>query len=115
MPALQIGGDLDFVDREKRHVEIPRHGFHGGNPEPRLWWLYLFLAGDQRNGIDAGAIGDLVVDLARQQPQRQPDHARGMRQHPLDRQMGLAGIGRPEHGGDACAGSAVVGGREGMR
>src|SRR5271170_3195851 len=26
-----------------------------------------------------------------------------MRQHPLDRQMRLAGIGRPEHGGDAGA------------
>src|SRR6202048_1342807 len=38
-----------------------------------------------------------------------------MRQHPLDREVSLAGIGRAEHGGDACAGSAVVGGREGMR
>ena len=28
-----------------------------------------------------------------------------MRQHPLDREMRLAGIGRPEHGGDAGAGS----------
>ena len=55
------------------------------------------------------AIDDLVVDLARQQPQRQADHAGGMRQHPLDREMGLAGVGRPEHGGDAGAGSPSIG------
>ena len=40
-------------------------------------------------------VGHLVVDLARQEPQRQPDHPRGMREHPLDREMGLAGIGGP--------------------
>ena len=57
-----------------------------------------------------------VVDLARQQPQRQPDDAGRMREHAFDRQMRLAGIGRPEHRGDACAagaGVAVGGGREG--
>ena len=111
MAALEIGRDLDFIDREKRHVEIPRHRLHGGDPEPRLRRLDLFLAGDQRDRIDAGAVDDLVVDLARQQPQRQADHAGGMRQHPLDRQMGLAGVGRPEHRGDAGAGSPFVGER----
>ena len=54
-----------------------------------------------------------VVDFARQQPQRQADHPGRMRQHPLDGEMGLAGIGRPEHGGDAGAAGAhiAVGGR----
>ncbi len=99
--AFEIGRDLDFIDREKRDVEIPRHRLDGGDPEPRILGLDLLFAGDQRHRIHAGAVGDLVVDLARQQPQRQPDHAGGMRQHPLDREMGLAGIGRPEHGGDA--------------
>ncbi len=51
----------------------------------------------------ADSIDDLVVDLARQQPQRQADNAGRMRQHPLDGEMGLAGIGRPENGGDARA------------
>ena len=71
--------------------------------------LDLLLAGDQRDRVDAGARGDLVVDLARQQAQRQADDARRMREQPLDRQMRLAGVGRPEHGGDARAGSALVG------
>jgi hypothetical protein len=29
-------------------------------------------------------------------------------QHPLDGQMRLAGVGRPEHGGNARAGRAIV-------
>ncbi len=27
--ALEIGGDLDFIDREKRHVEVARHRLDG--------------------------------------------------------------------------------------
>ncbi len=108
MPAFQIGRDLDFIDREKRHVEIPRHRFDRGDPEPRFRRLYLFFAGNERDGIGARAIDDLVVDLARQQTQRQADHARGMREHPLDRKMGLAGVGGPEHRGDTGAGSPSV-------
>ena len=38
-----------------------------------------------------------VVDLAGQQAQRKADQPAAMGQHPLDREMGLAGIGRPEH------------------
>ena len=54
-------------------------------------------------------LAHLVVDLAREQPQRQPDHARGMRQHPLDGEVGLAGVGRPEHRGDAMtAGTRIA-------
>ena len=45
---------------------------------------------------------DLVVDLARQEPERQPDDADIVGEHALDGEMGLAGIGRAEHGGDAA-------------
>ena len=45
---------------------------------------------------------DLVEHLAGQQPQRKADHARAVRQHPLDREMGLAGVGGAEHGGHAA-------------
>ena len=55
-----------------------------------------------------GAIDDLVVDLARQQPQRQADDPGGMRKHPLDRKMGLAGVGGAEHRGDAAAWGPAV-------
>ena len=104
--AFEIGGDLDFIDGEKRHVDVARHRFHRRHPETRPRRLDLLLAGDQRDSLGADPRGDLVVDLARQQPQRQPDDAGRMRQHPLDREMGLAGIGRAEHRGDARAGRA---------
>ena len=54
----------------------------------------LLLAGDQRDLVLALDRDDPVVDLARQQPQREADHPAGMAAHPLDREMGLAGIGR---------------------
>ena len=111
MAALEIGGDLDFIDGEKRDVKIARHRLDGGDPEPRLRRFDLFFAGDQRDRIRAGAVDDLVVDLAREQPQRQADQAGGMREHPLDRKMGLAGVGGPEHRGDAGAWSPAVGER----
>ena len=108
VPAFQVSRDLDFIDRQERHVEIPGHRFHGGNPEPCFRRFDLFFAGNQRNRVHTGAIDDLVIDLACQQTQRQTDHARGMGEHPLDRQMGLAGVGGPKHRGNPGAGGPLV-------
>ncbi|MHC2318207.1 hypothetical protein ACVIHC_005253 [Bradyrhizobium diazoefficiens] len=107
--AFEIGGDLDLVHSEEGDVEISRHRLDGGDPVARVLRLDLLLAGDQRDALHALAIGDLVIDLARQQPQRQADHAGGMREHPLNGEMGLAGVGRPEHRSDARAGCALGG------
>ena len=52
--------------------------------------------------VGADASDDLVVDLAGEKPERQPDDAHVVREHALDGEMSLAGIGRPEHGGDAA-------------
>ena len=51
--AVEIGGELDFVDGEEGDVEIARHGLDGGDPEARIRRLDLFLAGDQRDGVGA--------------------------------------------------------------
>ena len=91
----------------KAVIEIARHRLDRRHPEARVRRLDLLFAGDERDVLRADPVDDLVVDLARQQPQRQADHAGGMRQHPLDGEMGLAGVGRPEHGGDA--GAAIAG------
>ena len=116
MAALEIGAELDLVDGEKGDVKIARHRLDGGDPIARIGRLDLLLAGDQRHRLGADAIDHLVVDLARQQPQRQPDHAGGMRQHALDGEMGLAGIGRAQDGGDAgTAGSRRSGRLRGER
>ena len=108
MAAFEIGAELHLIDGEERDVEIARHRLDGRHPVTRMRRLDLLLAGDQRDCLGAYAGRNLVVDLARQQPQRQPDDAGGMAEHALDGEMGLAGIGRPEHGGDAGAAGAGI-------
>ena len=112
MAAFEIGSHLDLVDGEERRVEVARHRLDGGDPEPRIRRLDLFLAGDQRHFVGADPLHGAVIDLARQQPQRQADDARGMRQHALDGEMGFARIGRPQHGSDAgTSGTKITVGR----
>ncbi len=62
----------------------------------------LLLAGDQRHAATPTFSTTRAIDLARQEPQRQADHAGAMRHHALDGIMGLAGVGRAEHRGDAA-------------
>src|SRR5262245_45344974 len=97
MAAIEIGAELHLVNGHESHVEIARHGLNRRYPEAWISGLDLLLAGDQRNGVRTGPVRDLVVDLAGQEPQRQSDQPRGMGQHALDREMGLAGIGGPQH------------------
>ena len=113
MTALEVGGELDLVDGEESNIEIARHRLDGGDPEARIGRLDLLFAGDQRHRLGADPLDRPVIDFARQQPQRQADQAGRMRQHPLDREMRLAGIGRAQHGGDAgTTGTQItVGGR----
>ncbi len=116
--ALKIRRKLDLVDGEEGDIEVARHRFDGGNPIARIWRLDLLLAGDERHGVGADPLTRTIVDFARQEPQRQADHARRVRQHPLDGEMRLAGICRPEHGSDAgaaCAQIAISRRREGNR
>jgi hypothetical protein len=101
--ALEIGAELDLVDRREGDVEIARHGLHGRDPEARIGGLDLLLAGDERDRVGTGAFRHLVVDFPGQEPQRQPDQTRGMREHALDGEVGLACIGGPQHRGDAVA------------
>ncbi len=109
--ALEIGAQLDFVDRDERHVEIARHRLDGRHPEPRIVRLDLLFAGDERDLIRTDPLDALVIDLAREQAQRQPDHPARMREHALDCEMRLAGVGRTEHRGDAGTARTHVAGR----
>ena len=100
MAAIEIGAELDFVDRDEGDIEIARHRLDGRYPVARIRRLDFFFAGDERDP-SAPPDRNLIIDLAREQAQRQPDQAGGMRQHALDGEMGLTGIGRPEHSGNA--------------
>ena len=101
--ALAIGGELDLVDGDEIGLEIERHRLDGADIEAGRGRLDLLLARDQRHLARADARHDLVVDLAGEEPERQPDDADLMREQALDGEMGLAGIGRPENGRDAAA------------
>ncbi len=99
--ALGVGGKLDLVDGEEFDVAgLARHRLDGGHPITGVLRLDLLLARDEGNLILASPNDDLVVDLARQQPQRQADHAGLVAEHALDGEMRLAGVGGTENGGD---------------
>ena len=108
MPAFEIGAELNFIDGQECNVEVARHRLDRRHPVTRMRRFDLFLAGDQRDCVRPRPRRNLVVDLARQQPQRQPDDAGGMAEHALDGEMRLASIGWPEHGGDAGAAGAGI-------
>jgi len=91
--ALEIAAELDFVDGEERRADADRHGLDGADVVLRAGRDDLLLAGDQRHRPGTFEADDLVVDLARQKAQRQPDHAGLVGQHPLYGKMGFAGVG----------------------
>ena len=95
--TLGVGGELDFVDSKEVHLDVTRHGFDCANPEPRRLGLDFFFAGDQRHRLNADFGHHAVIDLAGQQPQRQADHARLVRNHAFDGEMRLAGVRWPEN------------------
>jgi len=102
MAAFGIGAELNFIDRQKIDVDIARHRLDRRDPVARPLRLDLLLACDEGNLVGADAGLDLIVDFAREKAQRQSDHAAFVSEHALDRQVGLAGVGRPEHGGDVA-------------
>ena len=59
-------------------------------------------------GRRAALFDDPLIDLAGEQAQRQADHARGVTQHPLDRQMGLAGARAADKNDQAALGHGHV-------
>ena len=101
--ALAVGGELNLVDGDEVGLEVERHRLDGAHIMARRGRLDLLFAGDQRNFGGADARDDLVVDLAGEQTERQTDDADVVGEQPLDGEMGLAGVGRPKHRGDASA------------
>ena len=103
--TLGIGRHLHFVDGEERHRAVERHRFDGADEIARSRRGDLLLTGDQRDLRGALDLDQAIVVLTRQQAQREADHARLVAEHPFDGEIGLAGIGRPEHGGQAAGGA----------
>src|SRR5262249_13214072 len=51
MAAVEIGAELDLVDRHEIDLEIARHRLDRADPEARPLGLYLLLAGDERDRV----------------------------------------------------------------
>ena len=100
--AVAVGGELDLVDGHERRLEVARHRLHGRHPEAGAGRLDLLLAGDERDRLRADPVDDALVDLARQQAQRQADQPGVVADHAFDGEVGLAGVGGPEDGCDAA-------------
>ncbi len=101
MAALGVGGELNFVDGDEVGLQLARHRFHGADIEAGTRRLDLLFARNQRNLARAHLGDHLLVDLAREEPQGQADHADIVGEHALDGEMGLARVGRAQHGGNA--------------
>jgi hypothetical protein len=116
--AVEVGCELDLVHRHEGQVEVARHGLDGGDPVARVVGLDLLLAGDEGHLLRPHPLHHPPVDLAREKPQGQADHAGSVAEHALDGEMGLARVGGAENGRYA-AGAQLRGegttGHEGVR
>ena len=101
MAAVGIGAELDLVHRQELGVAIERHGLDRAGEPARVRRDDLLFAGDQGHVADALLGHHAIVILASEQAEGKPDDARGMAQHALDGEMGLAGVRRAEDGFDA--------------
>ena len=96
--AFRVGAKLDLVDGEKFDLAVERHRLDRADEIARPKGTIFSSPVISATVIRAARLDHPVVDLARQQPQGQADHARGMPQHALDRQMRLARVGRAQNG-----------------
>jgi len=98
VPTIEVGRDLDLVDRKAVDRNVERHCFDSRHPIARLGRNDPLLAGHQRHSIGTDTCRDTAIDLTREEAQRQADHPRAVRQHPFDGEVGLARIGGPQDG-----------------
>ena len=95
MAAFDIAAELNLVDGHEIGADFLRHRLDRADPIGGAVGHDAFLTGDQRHDRRATCGDDAVVNLARQQTQRQADHPGAVRQHAVNRKMGFSGIRRP--------------------
>ena len=98
MAAFGIGTKLDFVDSDEISPHAFGHRLDGADPILGARRHDPFFARDQRHDRRAANGNDLVIDLARQQTQRQTDHTGSVPQHTFDRVMGFTCVRRAKYG-----------------
>ena len=105
MAALAIGAELDLVDGKELDRPVERHRFNGADEIRRVRGQDLFLPGNQRDRARPAQSDHAVIIFPRQETERKADHAAVVIEHALDREMRLAGIGRPEDRDEARCGT----------
>ena len=79
MAAFKVGTNLHFINREKRHIDFGWHRLNRAHPITGVDGNDLFFARYQGYGLITRTQPHLVVDLTRQEAQRQADHPLAMR------------------------------------
>ncbi len=99
MAAFGIGAQLRLVERDEGELAVERHRFRRTQKPARAGRADPLLAGDQRDLARSLDLDHAIIDFAREQAQRKADHPARMAGQAFDREMGLAGVGRPQNGG----------------
>ncbi len=86
----------------KGDVDVARHRLDRATQKRASGGLIFSSPVTSATASAPDAVDDALVDLARQQAQRQADQPGVVADHPLDGEMGLAGVGGAEDGGDAA-------------
>ena len=89
VPALGVGAELDLVDGEEVDRAVERHRLDGADPVARSGGTIFSSPVISATARLADARDDAVVVLARQQAQREADHARS--RAPSIRSIGAMG------------------------
>ena len=94
MTTLWVGAQLNLIHRQKIDAHPIGHRLDRADPILGAVRHNAFFARDQRHHRRPPRPHDPVIDFAREQAQRQADHAGAVAQHPFNRVMGFSGIGR---------------------
>ena len=100
MAAVGVLRQLDLVDGDEVGAFVDRHGFDRAGEPAGAGRLDPLFTRNEGAGLLALLLYHLVVDLARKQAQRQADHPRAVRKHPLHSKVRLAGVGGAKDGPD---------------
>ena len=90
-------GNIPMPDRQRMNPALHRHRFNGTAQIARAGRQNTLFTGDQPHLAGPKPRHQPVIILARQQAQRETDHARAVAGHPFKCQMRLAGIGRAKN------------------
>ena len=107
MAALAVARQLNLVHADELDLPVQGHRLDGADEVAGLLRDSPFFARYQGDGLLPFLFDHTVIDLAGEEAEREAHHPGAMGQHALDRQMGLARVGRAEQSGDRGVFGAV--------